>query len=290
MASEGGPMAGKVCMITGATSGLGRVTATELAKLGATVVVHGRDLGKCEAAAMKIRDATGNPQVECLLADLSSLEDVRRFAANFKSEYGRLDVLINNAGAMYLGRAETADGYEMTFGVNHLSHFLLTNLLMDTLKASAPSRIINVSSAAHERATLDFGDLQWRRGYSGWGAYARSKLENILFTYELARRLPTSQVTANALHPGLVATNFGLNNSIMKFTAPVWHLAAISVEEGAKTIVYLASSPDVSGVSGKYFVKQKPVESSKASYDAAGAMRLWQISEELTGLKEGEKT
>jgi retinol dehydrogenase 12 len=286
MAPSGGPMVGKVCLVTGATHGIGRVSACELARMGATVVVHGRNLKLCEETLHQIRSETGNDDVGVLLADLSSLSEVRALAERFMAKHQRLDVLINNAGAVFLRREETVDGYEMTFGLNHLSHFLLTNLLLDTLKKSAPSRIINVSSRAHEGAKMDFADLQMRRGYFGMRAYSRSKLANVLFTYELARRLEGTQVTANALHPGFVASNFGMNNMLMKLLKPIIGLVAIDECKGAQTSIYLASSPDVAQVSGKYFVERKAVESSKYSYDAEAAKKLWEVSEQLSGLNQ----
>jgi len=278
-------MEGRICLITGATSGIGLVTARELAKQGATVIVHGRSKEKCEQVVKDVKTISGNSNVEFMLADLSKLSDVRNLAEEFKNRYNRLHVLINNAGAVYMRREETADGFEMTFGVNHISHFLLTNLLLDILKASAPSRIINVSSRAHERGKIDFNDLQARKRYFAMTAYGQSKLANVLFTYELARRLEGTNVSVNALHPGFVASGFGMNNNLMKLLRPIVKLIAISPEEGAKTTIYLATSPEAEGVSGKYFVERKAVKSSPASYDKEAAERLWKISEELTGIR-----
>ena len=280
------PMEGRICMITGATSGIGKVTALELARLGATVVVHGRNNEKCESTVKEIKEATGNMNVECMLADLSRMDDVRRLAEEFKAKYDRLHVLINNAGAVYLKRQETVDGFEMTLAVNHLSHFLLTNLLLGTLKASAPSRIINVSSRAHERGKMNFDDIHGKRGYFGMTSYGQSKLANVLFTYELARRLEGTKVTVNALHPGFVASGFGMNNTLMRIVRPIGNLIAISPEQGAQTSIYLASSPEVANVTGKYFVNRKEVKSSPASYDKESARKLWELSEEMTGLKK----
>lgn len=271
-------------MVTGATAGIGLVTARELARKGARVVVVGRDAVKGERTVREISDETGNERVGFQRADLSVQSEVRRLARNFVEEHPRLDVLVNNAGAIFTRRRLSADGIEMTFALNHLSYFLLTKLLLDSLAAAPAGRVVNVSSAAHGGAELDFDDLQCERGYTGWRAYQRSKLANLLFTYELARRLEGSGITANALHPGFVASRFGLNNG------PLFRLgiriafmtSAISVEEGAKTGIHLASSPEVEGVSGRYFVECEPAESSRASRDADTARRLWEISERMT--------
>jgi NAD(P)-dependent dehydrogenase (short-subunit alcohol dehydrogenase family) len=278
-------MRDKVCLVTGATSGIGLVTARELVRRGARVVVVGRDPARCENAVRKIADATGGRQAETLLADLSSQRQVRELARQFRERHGRLDVLVNNAGGLWLERRLTEDGLEMTFAVNHLAYFRLTHLLLDTLKASAASRVVNVASAAHRGATLDFNDLQGERGYSGWQAYCRSKLANILFTYELARRLQTTGVTANALHPGWVATGFGGGNGWRgRLLRGVAALFALGEEAGARTSVYLATSPEVEGVTGRYFDRERPVASSPASLDEDAARRLWRVSEELTGV------
>jgi NAD(P)-dependent dehydrogenase (short-subunit alcohol dehydrogenase family) len=279
-------MTGQVCLVTGATSGIGRATARALARLGATVVNVGRDPEKSAATAAQLKEQSGNPDVDFLLADLSSQAEIRRLARQFKKRYRRLDVLMNNAGAVFMQRRESVDGIEMTFALNHLAYFLLTNLLLDVLKASAPARVVNTSSELHKKAHLDFDDLQNARGYRGMDAYHQSKLANVLFTYELARRLEGTGVTANAFSPGLVATNLGMNNRglspLMKRL--VDRLIGVSPEEGAQTGVYLATSPEVSGVTGKYFVKQEAVLSSPETYDEAIAARLWQVSAELTGL------
>lgn len=278
-------MKGKVSLVTGATSGIGKAAAEELARLGATVVVVGRNDEKCAATVDQIRRTTGSPSIEYLLADLSSQSEVRRLAQEFKEKYASLDVLVNNAGAIMLSRQFSVDNIEMTFALNHLAYFLLTNLLMDPLTASPAARVVNVSSGAHQGARMDFGDLQGRRRYTGWRAYGRSKLANLLFTYELARRLKGTSVTANALHPGLVGTNLLANNG--RFGALLKAFLGFrgtSPKEGAQTVVYLASSPEVNGVTGQYYVKQKPLQSSEASYDTGAARRLWEVSAELTGL------
>ena len=280
-------MKGQTCLVTGATDGIGKVTARVLAKKGARVIVAGRNRGKAERVVEEIRGQSRNPAVEYLLADFASQAEVRRMAAQFLEGHDRLDVLVNNAGAYFLSRQESEDGVEMTFAVNHLAPFLLTHLLLDTILSSAPARIINVSSDAHEGKGLDFDDLQNESGYSGFEAYGQSKLANLYFTYELARRLQGSDVTVNALHPGFVATNLGANNlplfgsAVKKF---VNLFAGKGVEEGAETTIYLASSPEVAGVSGKYFVDCQPVPSSEASYDEVAARQLWEVSADLLGL------
>jgi NAD(P)-dependent dehydrogenase (short-subunit alcohol dehydrogenase family) len=281
-------MNGKTCLVTGATSGIGKETALALARRGASVIVVGRNPAKGADTVRWIRQQTGNDSVDLMLADLSSQLQVRRLAEDFKEKYQHLHVLVNNAGAVMLSRRESEDGIEMTWALNHLGYFLLTNLLLDVLRASAPSRIVNVSSGAHRRVELDFADLQGRKRYRGFGAYARSKLANLLFTYELAARIEGTGVTVNALHPGLVATNLpggnGLFGSVLTF---LLGLRGMRPEAGARTAVYLAASSEVDGVSGLYFVKQKAVRSSRASYDLASAGRLWQVSVEMTGLADG---
>ncbi len=282
-------MRGKTVLITGATNGIGKVTALEIAKMGARVVIVGRNASKTQAVANEIKAASKNDAVDILIGDLSVMADVRRVADEFKRKYQRLDVLVNNAGAYFTSRQETVDGYEMTFALNHLNYFLLTDLLLDTLKASAPSRIVNVSSDAHRGMSLNFDDLQHKQAYgtAGWPAYGESKLANILFTYELAQRLAGTGVTANVLHPGFVATGFGHNSSkIMGLVmGVVQRFFALTPEQGAETMIYLATSPEVEGITGKYFDKSKAVQSSSQSYDKDAAHRLWEISESLVGLK-----
>ncbi len=280
-------MQGKIVLVTGATSGIGRATARALADRGATVVFTARDRAKADATRQWIVDGTRNPSIEYLLADLSSQEQVLRLAREFGARYSGLDVLINNAGGLFMKRMESVDGIEMTLALNHLAPFLLTNLLLGALKGRTPSRIITVSSRAHENARMDFDDLEARTGYSGWRAYGQSKLANLLFTYELARRLEGSGVTANALHPGFVATSFGRNNggAMGAVLGLAQRLGAIRPEEGAKTSVYLASSPDVQGTTGTYFTKMQPVASSAASVDRESQRRLWETSVQMTRVK-----
>lgn len=273
-----------ICMVTGATSGIGKVTARELAKQGAVVVIVGRSGQRAEATAAEIR-AAGGEQVEIMLADLTSLDSIRTLAQDFRAKYTRLDVLVNNAGAVFTSRQLSPDGLEMTFALNHISYFLLTYLLRDVLTATPGARVVNVSSDAHYGGKINFDDLQTARGYSGFGVYANTKLMNVLFTYELARQLEGSGVTANALHPGLVATNFSRNNGwLMNLFWSMISPFALSVEQGAQTSLYLASSPEVEGVSGQYFDKRAPKRSSADSYNRETQRRLWQVSEQLCGL------
>jgi NAD(P)-dependent dehydrogenase (short-subunit alcohol dehydrogenase family) len=254
-----------------------------LARLGARVLMVGRDKERSEAALADAKARSGGGSIELLLADLSSQAEVRKLAAEVKERAPRLDVLLNNAGAIHQSRKLSADGIEMTFAVNHLGYFLLTELLLDLLKASAPSRIVNVASEAHRGQSLDFTDLQSARGYVPLRVYGRSKLANILFTYELARRLEGTKVTANCLHPGVIASGFGRNDpGIFKFLVKLGAPFLKSPEKGARTQVYLASSPAVEGVAGKYFKDQKAVSSSKASMESSAQKRLWEVSEEMT--------
>jgi NAD(P)-dependent dehydrogenase (short-subunit alcohol dehydrogenase family) len=280
-----GELGGKVCIVTGATSGIGKVTAQALAQKGATVIVVARDRRRGEITVNEIRANTGNASVCLMVADLSSQVSVRQLAHDFQQQYERLDVLVNNAGAFNMRRTLTADGLETTFATNHLGAFLLTNLLLDRLKASAPSRIINVSSRASESGKIDFDDLQGEKSYSGSRAYAQSKLANILFTVAMAKRLQGTGVTVNALHPGMVATNFGQNNAFVWriIFRLVYLFAGISAEKGAETQVYLATAPEVANVTGHYFDKKKPVEPNPIAKDHATAERLWAISEQLVG-------
>ena len=280
-------MQGKTILISGATNGIGKQSALELAKMGAQVVIIGRNKAKTEETLREIQTGSGNKDVHALIADLSSMAEVRRVAGDFRKQFSRLDVLLNNAGGYFADRQETVDGYEMTFALNHLSYFLLTNLLLDMVKASAPSRIVNVSSDAHSSSALDFNDLQLKNSYGmgGFKAYGMSKLMNVMFTYELARRLAGTGVTANSLHPGFVNTGFGKNNrGLIQMIMGVITVFAIKPEDGARTSVYLSSSPEVEGVTGKYFDKSKAKKSTAVSYDEAAQKKLWDISEQLTGI------
>jgi retinol dehydrogenase-12 len=284
-------MKGKTILVSGATSGIGRVTAAALAKMGAAVYCAGRDPQRTQATVATIKNESGNEQVFGLLADLASFQQIRALANEVHQRTRHLDVLVNNAGALFLRRQLSQDGIELTLALNHLAYFLLTNLLLDSLKSTAAetgeARIVNVSSAAHQGAQIHFDDLQLQNGYSGMRAYGQSKLANVLFTYELARRLAGSGVSANALHPGFVASRFATNNGpLVKIGTALAHFVAISPEQGAQTSIYLASSPEVKGVSGQYFVKRRAQRSDPASYDGETARRLWEISAQMTGLEE----
>jgi retinol dehydrogenase 14 len=283
---HGGSMGEKFCLITGATSGIGKATAMGLANMGAGVVMVGRDRGRGEAALAEIKEKSTNASVDLMLADLSSQQEIHRLADEFKEAYPRLDVLINNAGVFRSDRTTTPDGLETTFAVNHLAHFLLTDLLLDVLKASAPSRIVNVSSGDHSNGIIDFDDLQGEKGYKGAKAYSQSKLANVLFTYELARRLEGTGVSANCLHPGAgIRTNFGSGVSgVLGFTVRALKPLMKSPEKGAETSIYLASSPEVEGLSSRYFAKKAGARSSVVSHDERLARRLWEVSEDLTNL------
>ncbi len=276
-------MTGKVCLVTGATAGIGKVTATALAAQGSEVVITGRNQQKAEDTVQVIKAETGNDSIHYLLADYSDLQQVRDMAGAFNEQYSRLDVLVNNAGAFFNRRRPTPYGVEMTFVVNHLAPFLLTNLLLETLKSSAPARILNLSSDAHKQGTMDFDDLGFERGYFGIKAYGRSKLATNLFTYELARRLAGTGITVNAVHPGHVATDIWKNDFSFIGPALKWAtgLFSLSPEQGADNSIYLASSPEVEGVTGKYFVKREAVPSAPLSYDEDVARQLWDVSENL---------
>ena len=279
------PMAGKTCLVTGGTAGIGLVTAGELARMGAAVSIVGRDRARGGAALRRIREVAADARVTFLPADLSDQADVRRLADAVLALHPRLDVLVNNAGGLFGRRRLSADGIEMNFALNHLSYFLLTHLLIPALAAAAPARIVNVASAAHKGATLDFDDLQGEERYDRWLAYKRSKLANIMFTYELARRLEGRKITANCLHPGFVATDIGARHGFVP--AIFWSIGklyAIRPEEGARTSVYLASSPEIEGITGHYFTRCKAKRSSDASYDREASVRLWDVSANLTGL------
>jgi retinol dehydrogenase-14 len=285
MVEDRTPMAGKIVLVTGGTSGIGKATARGLASLGAHVAITGRDRDRVEAVAVEIRGATGNPRVDAFGADLSSQGEVRRLAAEVLDSYPRLDVLINNVGGFWATRHVTVDGLDRTFAVNHLAAFLLTDLLLDRLKASAPSRVVTVSSGAQSMGTLDFEDLQGERIYSGQTAYNQSKLASVMFTYELARRLDGTGVTATVLHPGVVNTAFGAEDPsrIFKLIVPFVRPFMKTPEQGAATSIYLASSSAVEGITGRYFANRKPKRSNERSYDAEAASRLWRVSAGLVG-------
>jgi NAD(P)-dependent dehydrogenase (short-subunit alcohol dehydrogenase family) len=281
-------MEGKVCIITGANSGIGKETARGLAKMGATVVMVCRDRPAGEAALDEIVADSGNHDVDLLIADLSSQAAVRQLARVFLSEYEQLHVLINNAGVAPIKRSVTVDSIETTLAVNYLAPFLLTNLLLDTLKTSAPARVINVAGDYHRKATINFDDLMSENNYSGIRANNQAKLALILFTYELSRKLAGTDVTVNCLHPGAVATDALLKDpdlpALSRVLYKIVRIFFISPARGADTSIYLASSPEVEGLTGKYFIKKAPVASSPESYDEGIAKRLWEVSAELVGL------
>ncbi|MCJ2531167.1 MAG: SDR family oxidoreductase [Candidatus Thermoplasmatota archaeon] len=285
-----GAMEGRTCVVTGANSGIGKATAAGLARQGAHVVMVCRDGPRGEAAQAEIQSLTGNPSVDLLLADLSSQAAIRTLAAEITRSFESLHVLVNNAGALVNPRKETADGLEYTFALNHLAPFLLTNLLLDILTASAPARVVNVTSGAHAMGRMRFDDLQARRRYRALGAYNQSKLGIILFTYELARRVEGRGVTVNCVHPGGVNSNFG--NSAKGAFAAMFRLfkpLMRSPEKGAETVLYIATAPEMEGVTGGYLVDRESRASSRRSYDEGLARQLWDVSAELTGLDDAPR-
>jgi NAD(P)-dependent dehydrogenase (short-subunit alcohol dehydrogenase family) len=279
-------MKDKIHLVTGANSGIGKVTAKALAAGGATVIMVCRNRVKGETALSEIVRQTRNENVDLMIADFSELNQVRRLAAEVRAKYPRLHTLVNNAGAFNSDRTLTIDGYETTFAVNHLAYFLLTAELLDLLKSSAPARIVNVASEAHRGARINFDDLNLENGFTGWRAYAQSKLANVMLTYELARRLEGSGVTANCMHPGAVNTSFfdNIKGSAGKIVR-LFTIFLRTPEKGADTIIWLASSPEVEGVTGKYFVDRKERESNPQSYDREATARLWQVSEQYCALQ-----
>lgn len=281
-------MLGKVCLVTGASSGIGKVTASELADMGATVVMLCRSRTKGEAVQAEIKEASGNAHVDLIVADLSDLSEVRRAAHEFTQKYSRLHVLINNAGGINAERKVTSDGLEATFVTNYLAPFLLIHLLLDVLKSSAPARIVNVSAPAQRIGKIDFADLQAEHHYNALKAYSQAKLALMYLTYELAERLKGTDITVNAVDPGHVVSHFNRGTrGLMHVAAEViYFFDGISPEQGAQTILYLATSPDVERVSGKYFANCKPIPSSKRSYDVAVRRRLWKVSATLAGLSQ----
>jgi retinol dehydrogenase 14 len=284
----GPPLAGRTCLVTGATSGIGKATAAGLARLGADLVLVARDRARAEATVEDIQAATGNPRIELLLADLASQASIRQAVQEYRRGHDRLHVLVNNAGGYWATRHPTVDGLEWTFAVNHLAYFLLTNLLLELLVASAPARIVNVTSSAQAIGDIHLDDLQFERRYRGQAAYNQSKLANVLFTYELARRLEGTGVTVNCGAPGVTRTNFGRDDSgpVMRLLTPLARPFMRTPEQGALTAVYLASSPEVERVTGGYYTSGRARRSSRRSHDTELAGRLWRVSEELTGLRQ----
>jgi NAD(P)-dependent dehydrogenase (short-subunit alcohol dehydrogenase family) len=287
MEFENRSMTGKICLVTGATSGIGKATALSLANHAATVVIAGRSEDKCKATVQWVIDRTQNRFVDFLVADLSDQAQVRSLAAEFKKRYDRLHVLVNNAGARFMTYQKTKQGLEMTFALNHLAYFLLTELLLEVLRAGAPARIINIASGS-QTIDLDFGNLTRWHSYDGRKAYAQSKFANMLFSSELARRLDGSGVTVNAVNPGGVATNFNKNNGWLYWLRHVLaHIKAgnlVGPATAAETIVYLAASPEVASITGKYFYRKEMIPASEATQDQELARRLWEISCELSGV------
>jgi retinol dehydrogenase 14 len=285
-----GPMVGKTVLITGATSGIGRATALGLARMGAHLAITGRDRGRTQDAAREIRAAGG--RVDPFIAGLSSQSQVRRLAEQVLESLSRIDVLINNVGGYFDTRHVTVEGLERTFALNHLAPFLLTNLLLDRLKESAPARVVTVSSNAQASGRIDFDDLQGERSYSGARAYSQSKLANVLFSYELARRLDGTSVTSNALHPGVVSTSFGADDpaTVQRIFIPFLRPFMKSPARGAATSIHLASAPELEHVTGRYFANGQPKKSSERSYDEAPAARLWQVSADLVGVTTAADT
>lgn len=280
-------MKDKTCIVTGANSGLGKATALGLARLGARVVMVCRDRARGEAARQEIVAASGSQSVDLLLADLSSQQEVRRLAQEVEAACPRLDLLVNSAGGVFMERRESADGIEYSLALNHLAPFLLTNLLLERLKASAPARIVNVTTRLGANTAIDFDDQQFvTRRYSGFQAYSETKLAGMLFTYALARRLEGTGVTVNCVHPGVFKSNFGSEGmpGFMRALSPVVRFFMAGPEQAAQRVLYVAAAPELEGVSGKYFGDKAELTSPKQSYDAAAQERLWEVSERLTGL------
>ena len=276
-----GAMDGRVCVVTGASGGIGKAAAAGLARLGATVAIVVRRPDAGREVISEIRRATPGADVHLVLADLSAQTQVRRAADEIRARFPRVDVLLNNAAVYTAKRRVTEDGIETQWAVNHLAPFLLTHLLLDRLKAGAPARVVTVSSQAHRSVRIDWADPQMERRYGGFSMYGRTKLANLLFTRELARRLEGDGITANALHPGVVATSLLLNGFP---PIKLFRRFLRTPEQGADTAVWLASSPEVDGVTGRYFIDRRPVEPSRAARDDESARRLWRWSEEMTGL------
>lgn len=276
----------KVCLITGATSGIGKATLLSLARQGMSIVMVSRNKEKGESVRAAITDKTRNENIHLAVSDLSSQQDILKLASEIKSKHSRLDILVNNAGGIFGKRVLTVDGLELTFALNHLAYFLLTNLLLEILKAAPAGRVVNVSSQAHRYGSLEFDDPGFEKGYNAMKSYAQSKLANLLFTYELSRRLAGTGITANALHPGVVRTGFGKELSgIAGLVFKRLDFLMRSPEKGAETVIWLASAAEVEGVSGKYYLDKKEIRSSKISYDESVAHRLWQVSAQMTGLE-----
>jgi retinol dehydrogenase 12 len=277
-------MRGRVCLVTGATSGIGRVAARELATKGATVILVGRSQERCVATMEEINAATGSDALDYFVCDLSNFQQIRTMTLALKRKYSKLNVLVNNAGGLFMRRQYNVDGIEMTWALNHFGYFWLTGMMLDILKDSAPSRIVNVSSDAHKRAMLDEMPNFKEKTAVGYLGYANTKLANLLFSNHLAYSIKSTGVTVNALHPGVVATSFGANNGLMGQIVQIYsNTFGVSPEVGARTIIHLASAPELYSTTGKYFVKEREANSSKASHDTRLGTRLWQWSLDVSG-------
>lgn len=280
-----GIMEGRTCVLTGATSGIGRAAAQELARIGGEVVIVARDAGRGAAACDEVISATGNSATRYELCDLASLDQIRGLADRLLARCPQLHVLVNNAGLTMARHTITEDGFELTFAVNHLAPFLLTGLLLERLRASAPARVVTVSSDAHRGSEIPFDNLNGEHGYSAWSVYGWTKLANILFTHELARRTAGTGITATCLHPGVVATGFGRTAPlVIRLFQSVARPLLLDAKRGADTLVWLASSPEAEGADGGYYVKRQLTEPTAAALDSTTARRLWEVSERLTGL------
>ncbi|HSB96800.1 MAG TPA: SDR family oxidoreductase, partial [Spongiibacteraceae bacterium] len=280
-------LSGKTALVTGGTNGIGKAAAIALARMGAEVVIVGRNRALAESTVAEIKRSTGNQKVDHLVADLSVQAEVRKVAADFLNSGRPLHILLNNAGAMFPQRVESIDGIEMTFALNHLGYFLLTELLLDRLRQSAPARIVNVASMAHKGARngMNFDDLEGRKSYAAFGAYGQSKLANILFTRELARRLQGSNITVNCLHPGFVATRFAHANAIYNIAMTLMRPFQRSIAKGSQTSIYLCAAPEVANISGEYFADCKVATPTPYGRDDNAAKKLWDISEQMVALK-----
>ncbi|MCS6903988.1 MAG: SDR family oxidoreductase [Bacteroidia bacterium] len=277
-------MENQICLITGCNTGIGKVTAIELAKRGATIIMACRNQVKAERAKVEIIAQSQNPRIDLFLVDLSLQSSIRKFAEAVHKKYNKIDILINNAGAIYYHRYVTPEKIELTFAVNHLAYFLVTHLLLDLIKAAPQGRIINVASRAHQGYTIDFNDLMGEKNYSPFKAYGQSKLANIMFTYKLAEYLQGTKVTANCLHPGLVNTEFARDMPF--WFRMIFTYLGLTPEKGAETTIYLATEPSLAGVTGKYFYKKKEAKTSYISYDKNIQQQLWDISLKLVGIHQ----
>lgn len=277
----------KICIVTGSNSGIGKVTALEIAKMGATVIMVARSKEKGEKALEEVKSLSGNKNIELMLCDSASQQSIRDFVEQFKAKYKNLHILVNNAGAAIPEKHLTKEGLESTFASNHLGYFLLTNLLLDLLKASAPARIVNVASDGHKMGHIDFDDLNYEhKKYNSTQAYCNSKLANVIFNKELAKKLKGTNVTANSLHPGVINSNFSAGaNGIMKAFLKIFKPFLMTVEKGAETQIYLATSPDVEGVTGEYFTKKRIASTTREAKDENIAKRLWEVSEKMVSIK-----